>query len=541
MFPLLLILLNLFTCGSSTSPPLTYDCRLAKGDECIKLTFIPGHSLLGMGFDIVTLKRTEAYVVDMHRFSGKNKKCMVCNNPHKNNARQKLPFAIADWRPYSSCSRKITSEVSRSSVSLAEDAASGVQNDWKAGLELQAPVGNAKLVLAGSQSQLAKFTESKTNRDRYSFLRHQLKCFYYSFRLIYNPPLSKDFQRELKDLPKIYDTSTQEKFYRFIRVYGTHYISQAEVGGQVSEVTAIKTCQSTMDGLSLDELKDCLSMEASASVTGKMEANAEAKTCKEMSQKATHGESFHKTFNERDWQISGGKVTFDLLSFDVSKDGNTAAFGEWMESLKTHPDIVTYSLESIHNLVRFKGPQKEHLRKAISDFIMEKALRKNCSCPGNSHPSHGAECSCVCSQSPDTNTNCCPTKRGFAKLVVTINQASGLWGDYGSKTDAYVKVMFRSTETVTTTMWNNDNPVWNQRFDLGVVELSPGAELKIEVWDEDNKYDDDRIGFCKISLTSELNKQICYCDHGRLDYTLKLACLPHLSGPFCHDYAPSKE
>ncbi|KAE8578150.1 hypothetical protein XENTR_v10023358, partial [Xenopus tropicalis] len=538
MFPLLLILLGLHPCVSSTPPPLTYGCQPAKGDECIKSTFIPGHSLLGIGFDIVTLKRTEAYVIDMHRFSGKNKKCRVCNNPHKNNARQKLPLAIADWRPYSSCSRKITSDVSRSSVSLAEDASSGVQNDWKAGLELQAPVGNVKAVLAGSHSQLAKFVESKTNRDRYSFLRHQLKCLYYSLRLTPKPPLSNHFWKELQDLPKTYDTGTQQTFYRFIRVYGTHYISQAEVGGQVSEVTAIRTCQATMDGLSLDELKDCLSLEASASVTGKMEANAEAKTCKEMSQKATRGESFHKTFNEKDWQISGGKVTFDLLSFDVSKDGSTAAFGEWMESLKSHPDIVTYSLESVHNLVRFKGPQKENLRKAISDYIMEKALRKNCSCPGGTYPNQGAECSCVCSQSPDRNANCCPTRRGLAKLAVTINRASGLWGDYGSKTDAYVQVLFRSTKAVTPTTWNNNNPVWNERFDLGVVELSPGEELKIEVWDEDNKYDDDRIGFCKRTLTSDLNKQICYCDHGRLDYTLHVACLPHLSGPYCQDYAP---
>ncbi|KAG8431184.1 hypothetical protein GDO86_019292 [Hymenochirus boettgeri] len=546
MFPVFRLLVLLFNISSSSSsssfpPPLTYACHPAKASECKKHPFVPGHSLLGLGFNVVTLKRTGAYNIDIHSYLDQEQTCTLCSNPHRKNAKQKLPRAIQDWRPYTSCSKKVTSESTRSSLSMAQEASSGVQNDWKAGLELQHHAGNAKLVLAGSQSEVTKFTEGKSNQDRYSFLRHQLRCLYYSLRLTYEPPLSRQFKKHIRELPQSYQANTREKFYRFIEAFGTHYISHADVGGQATEVTAIRTCRATMDGLSLDELKDCLSVEASASVTGKVEANAEAKACKEMSQKATHGEGFHRTFNEREWQISGGKASYSLLSFDENNSGGSTAFEEWMESLKTHPEIVTYSLEPIHNLVRGKGPQRENLRDSVSDYIMEKALRKNCSCPGSSHPNQGAECSCVCNQSSDRNANCCPTRRGIAKLVVNVNKASGLWGDYSSKTDAFVKMIFGGKETVTPTVWNSDNPTWNERFDLGVVELNSASQITIEVWDEDNKYDDDRLGSCKKPLTSGQSTEVCYCDNGRLDYALSVTCVPHLTGPSCRDYAPSKE
>ncbi|KAM4697664.1 perforin-1-like [Rhinophrynus dorsalis] len=540
MFRVCVLLLFLPTSFSSTYPPLTYSCRPGKQAECKKLPFVPGHSLLGEGLDIVTMRKTRSYVLDMQRL-GPDDVCTVCNNPHRNRALQKLPLAMVDWRPQSSCSRKITSEVSRSSFSLEETSASGVQNDWEAGLGLHHGAGSAKLVLAGSQSQLAQFTQGKTSMDRYSFIRHQLSCVYYSLSLDHKPPLTYHFHKALRALPSTYDINTQAQYRHLIKRYGTHFISQADVGGQALEVTAIKTCRAAMDGRSLDELKDCLSMEASAAVTGKTEMDAKSKACQQMSQNATRGESFHQTFNERLWQISGGKVTFELLSFDVSKPGSEAAFSRWMESLKSDPDIVTYSLEPLHNLVRSEGHQRENLRKAISDYIMEQALMKNCSCPGRSQPSQGAECSCICPGSESRNINCCPTKRGLAKLVVTVQQATGLWGDYVSKTDAYVKISFGRTMSVTPTIWNNNGPSWNIQLDLGIVELNSVALLKIEVWDEDNKYDDDLLGTCQNPLTRGDKPSICYLQHGSMSYSVSVICLPHLGGTYCRDYVPAKD
>ncbi|XP_073491695.1 perforin-1-like isoform X2 [Aquarana catesbeiana] len=540
---LILVLLSFATSTScQTHPPLTYACQSAKKPKCDKLHFVPGHNLLGQGFDIVTMKQTRAHLIDLHTFSTKNNTCTICSNPYMNKIWQKLPLAMVDWSPQAFCSRKISSEVYRSSVSLAEESASDVKNDWKAGLEISHNGVTGNLVMAGSHSEVAQFGKSKTSTDRYSFIKHHLSCVYYSFRLSDLFPLSKDLKRALGSLPPTYDASTKAHYRRIISIYGTHYINQADVGGKVLEVNAIKTCQVTMDGMSMDELKDCLSMEASVSVLGKGEANAKASACKELSQKSNSGENFHQTFNEKSWEVRGGKIKFEQLSFDV-KNADAGVFKTWMESLKTDPDIISYSLEPIHNLVEVNRPQRQSLQKAISGYILEKALHKSCSCPSGSQQSSGKECNCVCPTGGGQKVNCCPAKRGFSKVVVTVQCASDLWGDYGSRTDAYVKISAgpgpQPGSARTETIWNNDNPKWNKRFDLGVLELSPGFSLKVEVWDEDNKYDDDLLGKCEKPVSSGVKDEVCYLEHGSVTFTVSVQCLPHLTGPLCKDYSPS--
>lgn len=210
-----------------------------------------------------------------------------------------------------------------------------------------------------------------------------------------------------------------------------------------------------------------------------------------------------------------------------------------MESLKTNPDIVTYSLAPIHNLVGITGPQRESLRKAISDYIMEKALRRNCSCPSDSKRSPGRECDCICSDNASKNINCCPSKWGLAKVVVTVRYAFDLWGDYLTKTDAFVKISLGMVSVRTHTIWNNNNPNWGSRFDLDVLELSLMSSLKVEVWDEDNKHDDDLLGACQKPVSSGLKDHICYFDHGTVTFRVSVQCLPHLTGSHCREYAAS--
>ncbi|XP_040211933.1 perforin-1-like [Rana temporaria] len=538
---LILILLSFATSAScQTHPPPTYSCRPAKKPECDELDFVPGHNLLGQGFDIVTMKQTRAHLLDLQKYSTEDKNCSVCHNPYMGMTWQKLPLAMVGWRPKSICSKKINSKISQSSTSLAEDSASGVKNDWKAGLELGPNEVTANLVMAGSQSEAAKFGESKTSKDRYSFIKHHLSCVYYSFRLSkLILPMSKDLKRALESLPPTYDATTKAQYRRLISIYGTHYINQADVGGQVVEVNAIKTCQVTMDGMPMEELKDCLNMEASVSVTGKSESNATARTCEKLKQTSNRGESFHQKFNERSWEARGGKITFEQLSFDVKNGEGATSFKTWMESLKTDPDIVSYSLEPIHHLVEDNRPQRESLQEAISDYILEKALSKNCSCPSGSQPSPGRKCNCVCPDGQGKNINCCPLKRGLAKVVVTVKKGSDLWGDYTSKTDAYVVISVGPNSTRTPTKWNNDNPIWNTRFDLGVLELSLGLSLKVEVWDEDNKYDDDLLGKCEKPVNNGVREEICYFQYGSVAFNVTVQCLPHLTGPLCRNYASS--
>ncbi|XP_069838434.1 perforin-1-like [Dendropsophus ebraccatus] len=515
---------------SMTSPILRAGCRPGTEQECKKNKFVPGHTLLGEGINIVTMEATGSFLLDLQEVG---EKCTVCVNPHNNNALQKLPKAMADWRPETSCSKNIQSSVSRSKVKVADEATSSVQNDWKVGLNVSAyKTVNARTAVGGSQSQMAKFADSKSVTDDYSFLSHKLECAFYGFRLGSDPSLTPHFAKTLQELPDTYDRMTKTEYRRLIDSFGTHYITRVKVGGRTQEVTAVRTCQVAMNGFKMDEVKDCLSVEAEIGVNkGDIDTSVDSKVdhCKNKLAKTDLGGDFHRAFKERVWKVIGGNGTFDLLSSDKT---TADAFKKWMESLKYYPGLVSYSLESIHNLVRMKGSKKENLRVAISDYIKEKALTQKCSCPGH-HV--GNDCSCTCRASKYTSSDCCPTHRGAAKLHVTIKSGTGLYGDVWSETDAYVLFKFDDATMRTPTIVNRNKPAWNKKYELGFVELREGKKYTIEVWDEDNEADD-LLGRCHKPLNSGNTLETCYLNHGSLSYSLDVTCADHLQGRVCHDY-----
>ncbi|CAM2115006.1 unnamed protein product [Caretta caretta] len=137
----------------------------------------------------------------------------------------------------------------------------------------------------------------------------------------------------------------------------------------------MRVCKAALDGVKADEVKDCLSLEASVSIGArKGRAQAAFSQCEEQQKKKNFKGSFHET-------------------------------------------------------------------------------------KASATPSAQDSCSCVCPGDGSTNTMCCSRERGQGKLTVTVERASGLWGDYTSRTDAYVKVSFQGREVRTATVWNADNPV----------------------------------------------------------------------------------
>ncbi|KAM4697662.1 perforin-1-like [Rhinophrynus dorsalis] len=507
----------------------------------MKASFVPGHTLLGEGVNIVTMKKTSAFLLNMQSFMKGNKTCTLCNNPFNKNVLQKLPTGMVDWRPQSSCSRKVSSSVSESKVSMADESSSSVDNDWKVGLSVEYNSVKGSTAMAGSHSDMTKFAESKTLTDKYNFLSHHLTCTYYSFRLSDSPPLASHFRNSLKNLPTHYGEKTKDNYKQLIEKYGTHYIAKAQVGGRALDVTAIRTCQVAMDGLTEDEVKDCLTVEAEVAAgipENSASIHSKVNNCNSRSKKANRGGSFHQTFNERIWQVTGGKATFDLLSPQSNTSKDSTAFADWMESLKKDPDVVTYSLEPIHNLVKFSESIKSNLGLAVSEYIKERALVMNCSCPEYAHLSQRRDCSCICPPTKHMNSDCCPTSRGMARLTVKIKSAESLKDDYFSKTDVYVKFSFDNNRIQTETVWNTNYPTWNKEFEMGIVELSASKKYSIEVWDEDNRYDDDLLGRCEKTLTSGFKEEICYLNHGSVTYSMNVICATHLQGTYCQDYSP---
>ncbi|XP_075784787.1 perforin-1-like isoform X2 [Pelodiscus sinensis] len=530
VFPLLLLLL----------PGVATHCHTATAEECKKHTaFVPGHNLAGEGIDVTTLERKGAYLVDTSPWRRKDGTCTLCQNSLLDRKPQRLPLAAVDWRVKVSCRRKLSSAVKESALGVVRAASARVKNDWKMGLEVKMkPSTHAQVELAGSHSKLAEFSTDKSQQDKYSFTSHEVSCKYYQFRVTQNPPLTSEFTQALMNLPEDYTHGSRLEYHQLIDTYGTHYLSQLRLGGRVRDVTAVRVCEAALDGVTADEIKDCLSVEASVSIGGgKGKAQAAFKQCEEQQKKKNFKHSFHETYSERHTEVTGGQNHADLL---FSEGQDAEAFSSWMESLKESPDLVSYSLHPIHMLLDQDDPKREALGQAVSEYITERALWRNCtqSCPPGTQRSAHDPCSCVCPEDSSTNTMCCSKQRGQGKLTVTVERATHLWGDITSRTDAYVKVFFQDREVRTETVWNTDSPVWGVHLNLGPVRVVETSQLRIQVWDEDHKYDDDLLGSCDEPLRSgEDQRRVCYLNHGRLDFRYSLVCGLSLRGPHCWDYA----
>ncbi|KAJ6652124.1 hypothetical protein lerEdw1_013164 [Lerista edwardsae] len=514
-------------------------------DECQENEeFVPGHNLAGEGIDITTLERKGAKLLDMTQWQKPDGTCTLCQNPLlEGKPLQRLPLACADWEANVACQRKVRTSLQASGLSVVQAAGSDVKNDWKVGLDVQVkPQVNTQVALAGSHSKMADFSADKSSQDKYSFASHEVSCSYYRFRIGHHRRLSQHFKNAVKVLPKKYNRGSQLEYRLLIQTFGTHFITQLHLGGRVRDVTAIRVCETVLDGVSADEVKDCLSIEAAVSIgDGKGKADAAYNTCEEQKKKKNFKGSFHQMYSERHTEIVGGNQHVDLLFADGQ---STDAYSQWLEGVKYVPGLISYSLESIHALVSKEDPRRESLREAVSEYVRERALWRNCTkpCPPGTQRSVRDVCSCVCPGDGTTNSMCCSRHRGLAKLTVTIQRAQDLWGDHTSRTDAYVKVFYQMREMRTYTVWNDDNPTWKVHLDYGNIQLlGEASKLLIQVWDEDNQWDDDLLGSCEVPLQAgEPHSEVCYLNHGRLEFQYHLVCGPYLGGPYCFHYFPQQ-
>lgn len=140
--------------------------------------------------------------------------------------------------------------------------------------------------------------------------------------------MSKGFLKALRRLPKTYSPEYKSRFYKLIDKFGTHYITkvkqspgngrvslsrcapwlnglclQVRLGGSIQSVTSIRTCQASLQGLSVEEVQMCLEAEASATI--KATIKTEMKHCKKNTDKQEFKTSFSSLFNDRCAPLGG--------------------------------------------------------------------------------------------------------------------------------------------------------------------------------------------------------------------------------------------
>ncbi|XP_056335096.1 perforin-1-like [Danio aesculapii] len=507
------------------------EVEIGTSKECENAHFVPGYNLAGEGFDVVTMERKGTYVINTEKWDLGNGTCNMHTNQYMNGIKQKLPAAVDHWRTLPTCSMKVSSQVFESSEAVVEESSSAISGNWKADLSVQL----SGATVGGTHSREAKFAMQKSKQDKYSFTKHQLGCNFYRYHVVQNPPLHAEFLQAIKSLPATYD-----KFaYRsLISTYGTHYTTSVMLGGHMKAITAIKTCQASMSGLSDTAIKDCLDVEASG-IYKTLTVEAEAHLCQDLKKKLGKNLKMSSQFSERQTDIIGGNINGEDLLFSGSSHPN--ALKGWLESLKSLPDVVQYTLKPLHFLLSDKHPARKGLKKAVEEYIIENALTKVCSepCKIGKKCSARDRCVCVCESSRIIKSNCCPTEKGLATLKVYNLRAEGLFGDTWSETDGYVEVEYLTQNQRTQTIDDNDNPRWPETFNFEHINIKIGNTLTFEIYDDDEIWNRDHLGTCSVTVSSGVVNYGCALDHGTFFFTYEVKCAPSLQGPQCDEHKPS--
>lgn len=178
----------------------------------------------------------------------------------------------------------------------------------------------------------------------------EFSFFTHSFRLHSRPPLSKEFEVSLKNLPSTFHHKNTSAFQQFISVYGTHFIRRVHLGGRVHSITAIRTCEASMSKLSVNTVSTCLSTEASGTIGG-ITVSAAAGFCKKKGKSLKSGATFGQAFSDRTTEVLGGDGDVGDILFNPN---GVAGYKKWLKSLKTVPGVVSYQISPLHLLVRNK-------------------------------------------------------------------------------------------------------------------------------------------------------------------------------------------
>uniref|UniRef100_A0A3B5QFW8 Perforin-1-like n=1 Tax=Xiphophorus maculatus TaxID=8083 RepID=A0A3B5QFW8_XIPMA len=502
--------------------PQVLSCRVGDQRECDASPFVPGHNLIGEGFDMVTMQRKGAYVIDMETYLNPNRTCTLCSNQLKGHQLQKLPVSALDWRAFSQTKTIWPYFFSTGTVSiLLTKERTATHSAHKRGCS----------AITGPLRTLLNYSiefNYQSSFIMFMYIELFAGCLFVpSYRVSAAPPFSSEFLKDLARLPRYYNSSTSSHYKDFLHTYGTHYIHQVRLGGYVARVTAARTCLSTLNGMSSNDslaffktlqVHSCVSMGIEVGL-GNFKLSNVPSPCSKFLQNHGFSTVFSSYIHHHYTVISGGNGWSGEFSLTHN---DSLGFKNWQHTLKDHPDVVFFFLRPIHLLIPTKTKRvgiKVTATKYLEDNAMESSPREP-ECTGNT---------------PNLARNCCPQQVLKGTLRVTSIRAWGLNGDYAGATERLANKRLEIFVNITDVI-NSDYPYWNVDYNFGKVYTL--QVLAVEIWDEDLQYDD-LLGSCVRYLSQGDNSFTCAAESGRFEVQYTLTCDPYLTGERCGQYKPS--
>ncbi|XP_076601152.1 complement component C8 beta chain [Chaetodon auriga] len=245
--------------------------------------------------------------------------------------------------------------------------------------------------------------------------------------------LHPEFLQRLRSLPQSYSYGEYRQIYRD---YGTHYITEATLGGDYEHTIILNKENLEKSDYSLEDYKKCTQsgLKVGANIYGVYVSAG------------FHGGSCDGLLNEMGEDTQRGSMVEDFVA--VVRGGSSESItalvskklptpqlmGLWGEGVHFNPDFIRTTTRPLYELVTSRdfsqdGTLKRNLKKALSEYLAEASSCRCAPCHNNGVAVlRGTRCDCVCPVGY-TGRACEITQR---QKDIAIEGSWSCWGAWSS-------------------------------------------------------------------------------------------------------------
>ncbi|XP_063284066.1 complement component C8 beta chain [Pelobates fuscus] len=261
--------------------------------------------------------------------------------------------------------------------------------------------------------------------------------------------LHSEFFQRVKQLPIEY---VYGEYRELFRDYGTHFITEATLGGTYEYTLILKTETIKNEGYSLNDVQSCL--QAGFTLGGNIEGiwvsvSMSASACNSLLKEIGDNYSTHKMVEDFVALVRGGSSEH-ITTLAHKSLPTPDLMQEWGDAVYYNPEIINTKVSPLYELVTvadFAGAinLRENMKRALEEFRLETSTCRCVPCQNNGILNFKeSRCECVC-PSGFQGTACEITRR-------QVSAIDGNWGCWSSWTPC------KSREKTRQRVCNNPSP-----------------------------------------------------------------------------------
>nr|XP_003220222.1 PREDICTED: complement component C8 beta chain isoform X1 [Anolis carolinensis] len=355
-----------------------------------------GIQMLASGLNIFT-NHLEGLVLDHKYYAG------ACSPQNIAGTNFRKPFNVESYLAETKGTYEFTSTEyeSYSSFEHSVDSAKSKQESFSVGLKIP---GVFHFGYSQDDTRYKRFVQ-RTKRfsstsSKFIHARSDLEIAQYKLKK-QNPMLHYEFFQRVLQLPLEYSYGEYRELFRD---YGTHYITEATLGG-IYEFTLIMNSDALQKaGYSLSDVRSCTQagLNLGANIEGVyVSLGISGGACNALLKEIGDNTSEKKFVEDFIALVRGGASEY-IATLAAKELPTPELMQKWGDAVQYNPEIIQMKVEPLYELVTSAtfanaNTLKQNMRRALEEFQQESSSCRCTPCQGNGRPFlKGTHCECIC-------------------------------------------------------------------------------------------------------------------------------------------------